>query len=78
MKQVLLCSPSVSNVLAQAKQAARGTRVLKSVVVIMLNEQMAFPVYCEADGDFGTGSSNSVDPDDLTDEAFWRWLRQQN
>lgn len=78
MKQVLLRSSSAEKVLAQAKQAASGTRVSKNVIVITSNGQFSYPVYFEVDEGIDYKSRRGVDPDDMTNDAFWRWLRQQN
>jgi len=78
MKQVLLRSLSVGCVLAQGKQATQRTQTPKSVIVITPNEQVSYPVFFEVDEGSDTGRRSSVDPDDMTNEAFWNWVRQQN
>lgn len=78
MTQVLLCTLSAGNILAQVKQASHGTRVSKNVILITSNGQLSYPVYLEVDEGFDTGRRRGVDPDEMTNDTFWRWLRQRN
>ncbi|MBO6288715.1 MAG: hypothetical protein J6N45_00120 [Alphaproteobacteria bacterium] len=78
MKQVLLYSPCVKDISAQAKPVRKSRQISKNVIVIALNGQVSYPVFFEADEGSDIGHRSSVDLDDMTDEAFRNWLRQQN
>lgn len=73
-----MCTSSAGDILKQVKQATYGTRVLKNVILITSNGQFSYPVYFEVDEGFNQESRRGVDPDEMTNDAFWRWLRQQN